>query len=1399
MKNLLSGRSKFLFVLLCAVAGLGVYMKSGPVVSSQRVSRTGTVDSGSRAIGGTSFDLGRISIPPKFTPQSGSAVQFAESRPISEIAKEENAMLEAKRAAGSKIEALGGDPDNRRPWNFWISREENEKNRFNRQIIRKIDPNAPGTPDEALAAVPETGKKGVHTSSDLVAQSMPTPSLTFEGISEPDTVAIGQGFLPPDTNGEIGPNHYVLTVNVGFRIYDRAGTPLVNLATIGSLFAALPGPCGLPANANDGDAIVLYDQLADRWLISEFCVSVADPNNHQIIAISKTSDPTGAYYLYDFKMPNNDFNDYPHFGMWPDGYYMTDNEFDQAGTQSLGAGTFAFDRKKMIAGDPTATFIYFDLNAGCPAACLNGGMLPTDLDGFIPPPAGTPNTIAQFDADEYGAGHSDRIQTYAFHADFTTPANSTLTAKPDVPVAAFDPREVPLGSRAIVPQPPGGVNLDVISDRLMFRLAYRNQVALGHESLVMAHTVNAAVNPAFRSGVRYYELQRPNPASNWGIFEQGTMAGAAGDTENRWMGSTALNNAGSQAVGYSVSSATVFPSIRYAGRLAGDAPGSLGQGEATLIAGAGVQTSTSNRWGDYSDMTVDPVDDCTFWYTQEYYPATGSATWHTRVGKFQFGPCPARPTGTLSGTVTSSAGGTPINGAIVAANGYQQQTAAAGTYSMNPIGAGAYNVTASATGYISSTAPGVNITTGVGTVQNFVLTPLSIPQPGAASITAESCAPANGAIDPGETVTVNLPVINNGGAGASTTNLIGTLLATGGVSSPSGAQTYGSVVQGGAAVTKPFTFTASTTCGQTLTATLHLTDGATDYGNVTYTFLTGVLGAATPLSVTTGNIATAIPDVTTVDIPLPNISQSGSLVADVNVKVRLNHTFDGDLNLSLVAPDNTIVPLATRRPGAGVAGANYGSGINDCSGTPTIFDDSAATTIAAGAVPYAGTFKPESPLSILNGKSISGVWKLRVSDNAAADTGTVGCVSLDFQKQAISCCGVSGTPQMASGGAAPITFENGTPPNGVPDPGETVTANFPIINTGTANTASMVATLQNTGGITPLTTQQNYGVVVAGGAAVAKPFSFRANGTCGGTVTATLALADGAVNLGTVTYTFPLGTSTTSGPQTFSNSTALVIPATGTGASTGAPASPYPSSINVSGVPGTVSKMTVNLTGLNHTFPSDVDMLLVGPGGQKFTLLSDVIGGTAWVNINYTLDDAAAGLIPSTGTPASGTFKPTNYTAGDAFPAPAPASPYNDPASVGTATFASVFNGSNPNGTWSLYVVDDASADTGTMTGGWSISITTSVPSCTTPTAARVGISGRVLTPDGAGLRNASISIRDQHGNVHTAISSAFGYYHFDDVEMGSYLVSVASRRYTYTSRLVNVTDNLVDLNFSPQ
>jgi len=585
---------------------------------------------------------------------------------------------------------------------------------------------------------------------------------------------------------------------------------------------------------------------------------------------------------------------------------------------------------------------------------------------------------------------------------------------------------------------------------------------------------------------------------------------------------------------------------------------------------------------------------------------------------------------------------------------------------------------------------------------------------GATAITAESCAPANNAIDPSETVTINFSLKNVGDA--DTSNLVATLQATGGVVSPSGPQNYGVLVANGPPVTRPFTFTGGRTCGQMITATFQLQDGATDLGVVTFTFLTGAVVLPGSTTYSTGNIATPIPDVTVVEIPI-NISDAGELT-DINVKFRANHTFDSDLIIELIGPDGTTVMLCNRRGGGG---QNFGTGTNDCSGTHTVFDDSAATAISNGFAPFAGTFRPESPLSAFNGKTITGQWKLRVSDTVAQDSGTVWCVQLEISRQRVACCGVPGTPQIVAGDTAAVTAEDYFPPNNAPDPGETVTASLPVSNVGDGNTTNLVATLQNSGGVTPLTTSQNYGVVAAAGPSVSRSFTFKANGTCAGNITATLHLQDGAVDLGNVTYVFQLGAPVGT-IQTFSSTTPIIIPASGGGAATGAPATPYPSTINVTGAPSTLTKLTLKIKNFNHTFPDDVDVLLVSPTGRKMIVMSDVGGSTAAANLNITIDDDAASALPDEGSLASGAFKPSNYnTPQDLFPGPAPEGPYLTPQIGGSDTLTSAFagvSGGNPNGTWSLYVTDDAPGETGNINGGWELTLINSQLMCAQPVAA---------------------------------------------------------------------------------
>ncbi len=557
------------------------------------------------------------------------------------------------------------------------------------------------------------------------------------------------------------------------------------------------------------------------------------------------------------------------------------------------------------------------------------------------------------------------------------------------------------------------------------------------------------------------------------------------------------------------------------------------------------------------------------------------------------------------------------------------------------------------------------------------------------TITSDDCN-GNGAIDPNEMITVSLGIQNTGTV--STLNLVGTLQPTGGVTNPSAPQNYGAVINGGSAVFQSFSFTASDfVCGQPIVLTLRLQDGAKDYGIISYNFSTGQ-PATTSTTYSSGNIAVPIPDNGSVDIPV-NIPDVFA-ISDVNVSVRLNHTFDGDIEMSLVHPDNTSVLLVNNRGGSG---DNFGTGANDCSGTPTIFDSQAGTAITAGVVPFAGTFIPEATLTAFNGKLSNGNWILRVSDQAGLDVGTVGCFQLELK--GTICC----TPQLEAGGTL-LGNESCSPGNDAIDPYETVTVSFCVQNTGSKNTTDLVGTLQLSGGITNITTGvQNYGVVAYGGSSACRDFTFDAPaGTCGGSFTASVQFQDMAEDLGTFDYIFTLGEETGSNTS-YSNLSAITLPSGAPGTTSG-PASPYPSNINVAGAIGQISKVTVSLNNYNHTFPDDIDVLLVSPAGQKVILMSDAGGSTDAVGVNLTFDDAAATGIPDGGPVASGTFKPTEFSGGDIYNAPAPAGPYS--------TTLAAFNGVSPNGTWSLYIMDDAGGDVGNFNGGWELNIQTTEYVC---------------------------------------------------------------------------------------
>ena len=463
--------------------------------------------------------------------------------------------------------------------------------------------------------------------NEFTSANMPTADQNFDGMPFP---GVNCNCAPPDTNGEVGATQYVQIVNKGFQVFDKTtGASVLGPSGISTVWGGFGGVCEFNGR---GDPVVMYDQLADRWIISQF--AGASIPTDECVAVSTSGDATGSYHRYDFHLGSN-FFDYPHLSVWPDAYYMSMNVFNSSATAFLGPQPFAFDRAKMLDGLP-ATFITTGITGGS----SEESYLPADLDGSTLPPAGAPGVFVQWP----GLG-SYRI--FHFNADFVTPANSSFTLFAS-PAAAGFTQLCPL-TRSCVPQAGTTSRLDGLADRLMFRLAYRNFGT--HESVVGNYTVSSGTV----AGIRWFELRgvTNGPAT---VAQESTYQP---DSTWRWLGSAAMDRDGNIAIGYSASSATIFPQLRYAGRLATDPLNVLGQGEAVLFSGTGSQTGTNSRWGDYAALTVDPIDDCTFWFTTEYYSATASFNWRTRIGSFRFPTCGGAPTPTPTPTSTPTPTPTP--------------------------------------------------------------------------------------------------------------------------------------------------------------------------------------------------------------------------------------------------------------------------------------------------------------------------------------------------------------------------------------------------------------------------------------------------------------------------------------------------------------------------------------------------------------------------------------------------------------------------------------------------------------------------------------------------------------------------------------------------------------------
>jgi hypothetical protein len=454
-----------------------------------------------------------------------------------------------------------------------------------------------------------------------------TIGLSFEGVGNTSTLncpsVAGFTVAPPDTNAAVGDTQVVQWVNVCYAVFDKSSGALIAGPFAGTNFwKGFGAPC---ETNNDGDIIIQWDKSNHRWLASQ---NVFSAPYMTCIAVSQTADATGSYYRYAFPQPG--FPDYPKWGLTSSAYYQTQNIFDPI--LVFGVNVCAYDAKNMLKGSSKATQVcIFDNSNG---TYFDDSMLPAD-DDSDQGPANSEVLMGAIDNFPPGETH---VYEYVFDVNFGKPAKSTLTG-----VNGSMPISVPAFNLAIcagqytitdcVKQPGTIYQLDTLGDRLMYRLAHFNEHGTQH--FLVAHSVNNTTAVA----TRWYEFrsQGLGNTKKLSLYQSGETPD---DGEYRWMGSVAMDKKGNIALGYSRSSAATgdYPSIYYAGQTAGDPLGTT-ETEALIKQGSGSQTDTVDRWGDYSSMALDGNDSCTFWYTTEYYPATGSFSWATWLASLKFPNC----------------------------------------------------------------------------------------------------------------------------------------------------------------------------------------------------------------------------------------------------------------------------------------------------------------------------------------------------------------------------------------------------------------------------------------------------------------------------------------------------------------------------------------------------------------------------------------------------------------------------------------------------------------------------------------------------------------------------------------------------------------------------------------
>jgi S-layer family protein len=675
--------------------------------------------------------------------------------------------------------------------------------------LRKL-PYIPPTESEEeetrLKRHPDTTEHGVADpmlpfNPPSLLPSMPSPIRNFDGVT---SVTSGSNLIPPDTDGDVGPNHYIQSVNSSIQVFSKMGTTLSGPTTFNSFFSALgpSSPCG--TSQNRGDGVVFYDHLANRWVVTDLAFPAFPGTSfYECIGVSKTTDPvSGGWWLYALQTDSSNpsfLGDYPKFGLWPDAYYFAVNLFSNTTTFN-GVRVYALNRSAMIngSGSPNPGAVAFSID---PATLGDAySLLPATFRTGTAPPAGTPEYFLAINSPAAAGTVENQVFAWRFHVDFNTPANSTFgvgashTPNGTITVNNFVDAFTSSTSN-IIPQTPGAPMLDALGDRLMYPVVYQN--LSGSESLWASHTVNNNENGTGPTAIRWYQFNVTGSTIPATPVQQQTFNNSA-DGLWRWMPSIAVDSQGNTSIGYSVSSFTMDPAIRYAGRLGSDPLNSLSQGEAELIAAGGHQADGSGRWGDYSALSIDPSDNCTFWHTNEYYSTTSGRGWNTRIGSFKFNSC-GQSCPTVTGTV--SGGGTVCSGSSTSVTVNVSGGALPYTVKLTNNGE-TQSGTASQTQFIFTVSPAVNTTYQIDVVASHDLNNCPLTNSGSASVTVIA-GPAT-------------PAITTGGAvcAGSTGNQ---------ASGPAGATTYAWSILNGTITSATNTQTITYTAGPSGNVTLGLT------------------------------------------------------------------------------------------------------------------------------------------------------------------------------------------------------------------------------------------------------------------------------------------------------------------------------------------------------------------------------------------------------------------------------------------------------------------------------------------------------------------------------------------------------------------------------------------------